>query len=677
MDKKKLEMWQERLRINKEAYQKELEKMDHREKLYAGSHEVRGVVEGDKTTTTPHVRNLIAENIESQISSVIPAPKVTARKKKYEWLAKLIEDWERNELDRMPTEAINDQMERTVKIQGGGWYYLEWDNSMRTHTTVGELTLAGLHPKMVIPQDGVYTGIEDMDYVFMEIPTTKEKDRRRFGVDLTDETETEPGVKGGDEDSAPDMVTNEIVLYRNQAGGIGIYVWVNDTELEDIEDYQARRLRRCRKCGALEPEDDVESAPPLTANGEMQEGKTHRTGRKGERKVCPYCGASDWEDTSEDYEELKIPVTRKTMNEDGELVEEQIGGMDADGNGLKIPYYKPNKYPLILQKNVSIHGQLLGDSDVDKIEDQQNTTNRLSAKILEKLVASGSYMTLPDNAVIETGTEECKIVRGLKPQDMQLFDIKTMEGVVAQDMEVRDQVYEESRQITGITDSFQGRHDATATSGKAKEFAAAQSAGRLESKRVMKQSAWADIFEAMFKFFLAYADEPRAVVSQDADGNEKYDEISRYDFLEQDANGDWYWNDGFLFSCDSAAPLASNREAMWQECRMNWESGAFGDPQDINARITFWSQMAKLHYPTAADIKTQLEEERKKQEEMQMQQMQLQQMQLQAQMQGAEMQAQQAARNNVRGRISSTIERARADAEQAARKAAQEKVEQG
>ena len=35
----------------------------------------------------------------------------------------------------------------------------------------------------------------------------------------------------------------------------------------------------------------------------------------------------------------------------------------------RIPTYKSDCYPIILQKNVSVFGQLLGDSDVDKIED--------------------------------------------------------------------------------------------------------------------------------------------------------------------------------------------------------------------------------------------------------------------------------------------------------------------
>ena len=48
------------------------------------------------------MRNIIAENIESQVNSNLPMPKVTARRKKDEHLAKLIEDMIRNELNRMP-----------------------------------------------------------------------------------------------------------------------------------------------------------------------------------------------------------------------------------------------------------------------------------------------------------------------------------------------------------------------------------------------------------------------------------------------------------------------------------------------------------------------------------------------------------------------------------------------
>jgi len=252
---------------------------------------------------------------------------------------------------------------------------------------------------------------------------------------------------------------------------------------------------------------------------------------------------------------------------------------------------------------------------VDKITDQQNAVNRLEAKVIDKLLASGSYITLPPQADIEVNAKDMKVIRLGSVADKQFIGVYDMQGSVAQDLQYLEQVYQEARQITGITDSFQGRKDETATSGKAKEFAAAQSAGRLESKRVMKNAAYAGMFEMMFKFLLAYMDEPRQVKSFDTEGNPEFKIFSRYDFLQRDAAGEWYWNDRFLFSCDTTAGLASNREAMWQETRMNFESGAFGDPTLAETLVIFWKKMEMLHYPGAGETRAVLEERARRQEE--------------------------------------------------------------
>ena len=147
----------------------------------------------------------------------------------------------------------------------------------------------------------------------------------------------------------------------------------------------------------------------------------------------------------------------------------------------------------------------------------------------------------------------------------------------------------------------------------AKEFQAAQSAGRLESKRVMKAAAYAELFELMFKFQLAYSDEPRSVSYRDHKGDVVYETFNRYDFLKQDADGAWYWNDDFLFSVDSNEALEQNRTAMWQETRMNLQSGAFGNPTEIETLILFWSKMEELHYPGAGATRKYLEERREAQ----------------------------------------------------------------
>ena len=118
----------------------------------------------------------------------------------------------------------------------------------------------------------------------------------------------------------------------------------------------------------------------------------------------------------------------------------------------------------------------------------------------------------------------------------------------------------------------------------------------------------------MFKFMLAYADEPRPVTSKDSQGNVEYGVFNRYDFLEQDDAGQWYWVDDFLFSCDTSAPLANNREAMWQETRMNFQQGAFGDPASLDTLILFWTKMELLHYPGAGDTKTYLQNQKEAQQ---------------------------------------------------------------
>lgn len=634
--KDKLRLWQERLENNEAAYQTELSRMDKREALYKGDRTLKAIVRGERKFEAIHVRNIVAELIEAQVDASIPQPKVTARHKEDEHLARIIEDMLRNELDRLPTEQIIDMMERTVPIQGSAELLVEWDNTQRTHSTIGELVLTQLHPRQVIPQDGVYSGIESMDYIIVKAPQTKTWIERRYGVSVSDEGESEPDIKGAGSGESSDLVTQYIAYYRNDHGGIGKYSWVNDVELEDMEDYQARRLRRCKKCGQIESADVQPMAPTMDGTPPTEEIE-HKPG------VCPYCGGTSWEETQEDYEELSQDIVRS----DGTVIpafrEEMIPATDDMGLPMvdpytgqpmitvqrtptRIPYYTPNIYPVLQQKNVSLHGSFCGDSDVDKIADQQNTTNRVSGKIIDKLLKSGSYITLPDDPSIRFDAEDMKPIRIGDAASLQLVQVLDLQGNIQQDMQYLAQVYEEARQQIGITDSFQGRRDTTATSGKAREFAAAQSAGRLDSKRRMKDAAYAALFEAMFKFKLAYTDEQRPVVSQDSHGQPVYETWNKYDFLKKDASGEWYWNDEFLFSCDTASGLANNREAMWQETRMNFQTGAFGNPQDINTLILFWMKMDALHYPDAGNTLDYLRGLQQQQMQMQQQQMMMQQM---------------------------------------------------
>ena len=594
----KLEQWQEKYQKAKSSWSRTKEELLKYSALYEGTYEIETTdptLKG-KVKKAKSVRNIIAENIDTIVDSNIPTPKVTAKREQDEKKADRIENFLRNELDRLPFETLNDEDERNTSIFGADIFLVEWNNNGGTHTTIGEIEVSLVDPTHFIPQANV-KDIKKADYIFFEVQMTKEQIKDKFNVDVSDQV---------NEDDDELMVI--MAYYRNRKEDcIGRYCWVNDKELEDIPDYFARILNVCKKCGQV----------------------TYG-------KECKYCGSKAIERKRQDYEELYQPI----VGENGEIKipdRQVVYEIDSMGNTIeqerpmRVDYYKINQFPIAFRKNISVNNKLLGESDVKRMKDQQNAIKKHETKMMEKLEAAGSIFTKPKGLKMTTNNEEMRIIEIEKPEQMGMIQTINLQADVTQDLQYIDYNYQASRYALGVTDSFQGRKDATATSGRAKEFAAAQTAGRLESKKVMKNACYADLFELMFKFMLAFADEPRSIVAKDKDGKVEYLEFNKYDFLEVDEAGEIYWNDEFLFSVDSAAALANNREAMWQETRMNLDTGAMGNPQEISTLIRFWTIMESLHYPKATQIKQQLQEQQE--QEAQMQQLQAQNQQLQQQLQ--------------------------------------------
>ena len=77
--------------------------------------------------------------------------------------------------------------------------------------------------------------------------------------------------------------------------------------------------------------------------------------------------------------------------------------------------------------------------------------------------------------------------------------------------------------------------------------------------------------------------------------------FNRYDFLERDDAGEWYYNDEYLFSADASIDIEKSRETLWQENRSNFQQGAYGDPQQLETLLIFWQNMESTHYPFAHD----------------------------------------------------------------------------
>ena len=601
--------WQKRLAVCKSQYEKERKNMKTYEDYYEGTRKMqpdanRGT-EPSKLAT--NVRNIVYELIESQVDSSIPMPKVRAIHPEDDELAKKLEKFLENKVKTCGLALVNDAEERTVPIVGGDYTLVEWDLRRGLHSELGDLKISELHPKKVIPQVGV-TDFDDMDYFFIQELMTKKTVKRVYGEDVSecanDYPEITEDIEGAS--SNDDLVTVNTAFYRNDDGGVGIFVWCDYVKLLDLEEYEARYLDRCAKCGAV-----------------MVDGK------------CPECGSKKVKKTKEEFENIAdaIEVTvvgggRKeispydqeevpTLDEEGNPVMDEYGApqMSMQRTQKKIPYYRPNIYPVILRKNITAQNRLLGGSDVAVIIDQQDTIKKLGTKINEKLLKGGSYVTLPKDIEIEKDGEELNVIRLNNPADKAQIDTITLQPNVQNDQGYLEMNYSWAKSSLGITDSYQGKYDPSATSGTAKQYAINQAAGRLDSKRTLKNEAYAKLYEVMFKFWLAFSDSPSEITSTDSEGAAVFDSLDRKEFLRLDSAGEFYWNDEFIFETDPTSTLMQNREAMWNQTDMKLQSGAFGPVGDLETARTYWMCMKSSGYPGASQVLNQIEERISKQQE--------------------------------------------------------------
>ncbi len=577
------------------------EAMEQHYKQYKGTKEL-GPGEADAKV----VRNITYELIESQVASYVPSPKVTAKmfSDRGERNAKSIEVLLKNKRDELPFEKLNDIDERYNPIYGGSVWLIEWDESIMTHSTVGDVKVSCLAPKRFTGQPNIYD-IKDMEYCFIEFETTKDEIVRKYGVSVEVAEDTESEENSTSDDST---ATLYVCYYKDDEDKVCQYVWSGDTELLDITDYFARKRKVCKKCGKRE-------------------------------QICE-CEKPKFELLSEEFEEIGRNITlsdggvipaESVVIKDGMIVTEtvkqpatdQMGNVLIDDMGLpvtvdvevpkteptRLPFYRPNVLPVVIRKNTSEEDSLFGQSDCEFIRPQQQAINKLESRILEKLISGGVYPLVPDTFNEELDNSVFKKVFRVKQGEQGLFNRLDLQAEIQGDVLQANRLYDHAKRILGISDSFQGQHDASAQSGKAKQLQIQQAAGRLDSKRQMKNAAYAEIDQIIFQYYLAYADEPRPATYKDAMGRRQNVIFNRYDFIERDEAGIYYYNDGYLFACDATVDVERQRELLWQENRQNFQQGAYGDPALPQTQLIFWLNMERAHYPFAHDNVERLNEQ--------------------------------------------------------------------
>lgn len=574
---KSIEEWQDKYNDARKRYLHVLNNGKDNELAYDGTRKIKDPKGNDAKKQGSVSRKMCFELTETQADIVIPMPRVIS-KRGVEERAIMIENVLRTVIDDLPMEEIVDEQARLTPIWGGSIFMVEWDNTYRDSFGVGKLNVKNLHPSQVIPQPGVYK-LDEMDYLFITFEQSKDYIKRVYGVDVDEEGDQNP-----DGEPLDHMRTHVYCYYRNEDGHIGLLSWVGDTIIQDYDDYFSRKQEVCKKCGAVKDPFEDE---------------------------CVNCGGKKFKTEDKEYEEIEYDV---------EVIDPQTGLTTITKKTEKVKYYVPKVFPIVIHKNVGDIHSFLGKSDIDFIKDQQNDLNIYMNKIREKLLKGGSYFILPEGVEVEASDEELKIIRIKDPAQKAMIDVNTIQPNIATDAEILELNYRIGRQTLGITDSYQGREDRTATSGKAKQIAVEQSAGRLKSKQTMKDAAFADLYKLMFQFLLAYTDEKRPYIQEDTNGKLEYKWFDKRFFVEEKDNGEIYYDDEFVFSVDVSGTLANDRQAMWQETRSNFESGAYGDPTQLDTLEMYWTTMNKLHYPCAPDALKLINQRKIEQQQLMLQQ---------------------------------------------------------
>ena len=509
------------------------------------------------------LRKMIFELIESTVDNSIPMPRLTPRRKTDLPVVDATENYLKFEIDRMLTEQENDKGERATYIDGTSWYKISWDSLDNNYERSGDLRVEVLLADQVIPEPGC-TDYRLMNYIF---------ERQQMSLariyDLYDRLII-PLETG--------MATTEVITYyylnKNRVVGRFMYAPHSRQVISWDEDWQIRRVRKCKVCGTVNPIGDV----------------------------CKNCGAKSFK-----YE----PVTEEVLDDDIMQIHNPYAeGRSDDPNntmetqlfaekGTVIPYYQVRQLPFVPRQSISSLDTIYGISNVSVLLDMQDSVNKILTKVEDKILKSGAVVTKPDKIKLNDRDESFKILGVRSAEEAAMVQTKQVVADVSQDITAAQLFYESARASSGVTQSYQGQTDKTATSGKAKEISALQSSGRLESMRVMKAAAFAGVYELMVKYLLAFSDETRHFVKVLPDGEEVEQLWSKYMFLRKDEYGNFYYADDFAYSTDPASTLSNNRVQMWQETLQQFTMGTLGNPADPRTLKLYWNIMDEQEYPLA------------------------------------------------------------------------------
>ena len=511
------------------------------------------------------LRKMVYELIESKIDNSIPMPKIRPRYKTDLPLVSVTENYLKFEVDGIFTKYLNDRSERSTYVDGTSWYKVWWDSLDNTHERSGNVKIDLCRVDQIVPQPGV-SDYRQLEYIFerKELSLTRIWDLYHRRIIPTE--------------ANTNVIEVISCYYLNSDRVVGLFMYAPHSRqvICNEEDWQIRKLRTCTVCGTVNPTGD--------------------TCRNCGSKTFKYENATE-EILENDLEEIYNPYDVGETDDESE--KEHYKSRVFLTAGTKIPFYKITQLPFIPRPAISSLDNIYGTSEVKVTLESQDAINKLLTKALEKTMKSGTILTKPEKLKIGDSDDTIKVLSVRTTEEAAMVQSRAVVADTSQDLVMAATLYESGKASSGVTESFQGAKDSSATSGKAKQYAAVMTAGRIESLRVMKSAAFAGLYELVLKYLLAFSDEPRKFVRVLPNGSQKEEVWNKYMFLDKDKYGNIYYRDDLRFDSDPASTLSQNRAQMWQETQDKFVQGAFGNPADPRVLELFWNIMDSLQYPLA------------------------------------------------------------------------------
>lgn len=512
------------------------------------------------------LRKIAYEFVEQKVNPHIPMPKMSPRYHSDIIPVRATEALIKHEMDTMLSEEVHDESEHAALIDSTCWLKVSWDPFSNTHERSGMPIVECCPIDTVFPQPGVYD-YKKLEYIF----------ERKI---LTLSTILDLYRKNVPNPSNDGLVPVVECYYLNEDRHVGKFVYTEDTLTvlcNDLE-WGMRRRRECLDCGKVVPR----------------------------AAVCPVCGSTHLEYVGVKEYKLKHDLIRiQNPYRSGLSSNPQDDNTVANENevipaGTVIPHYLISQLPYVPKRLIKLPRDIYGISEVQLQLEPQDAVNKFLNKATKKSASSKAYVTKLKDTRVDDENKEITYIEVESHQEASSIQVKQVTADINEEVTMAQLLYENAKSTAGITNTDQGKNDPSARSGKAKQLQLAASQARQQSSTVQRDQAYAGVYELIFKNLLAFCDEERSFVKLMPDGSEKEEVWSKYMFLDQDEDGEFYYRDDFAWSVDDATEITNDRASMWQLIDNDFLNGTMGTEIDpMRALKMYWTMKDQAGYPTA------------------------------------------------------------------------------